>query len=362
MRILLCADIRRGGVSGFYDAVRSRLSGDVDFLPIGSREDQSGLARTLKRFLADNLAFYRLLRHNSYDIVHLNPSLDPKAVIRDGILLWIATRHKVRAVVFFHGWTKSFESTLSKYFLWPFKSLFSRASIILVLCSDFKNALLEMGFPNSIRVVTTAVDDEVFSPSLDETLSSKYANLREGSEILFLGRIERPKGIYEALEAFRIVKRRVPEIRLTVAGDGKELNDAKGYVSTNAIPGVTFTGHVAGKVKFDAFLRADIFLFPTYGEGLPVALLEAMAFGLPVVSRPVGGIKDFFEQGKMGFLAQSLNPEEFANLLENLLNNPALRHEISVFNRQYAKLHFSASKVARDFSLIYDEVLDKKRN
>jgi glycosyltransferase involved in cell wall biosynthesis len=114
-------------------------------------------------------------------------------------------------------------------------------------------------------------------------------------------------------------------------------------------------------VKFDVFVKADIFLFPTYGEGLPVALLEAMAYGLPVVSRPVGGIKDFFEQGTMGFLAQSLNPEEFADHLENLINNPALRHEISVFNRQYAKLHFSASKVAGVFSRIYDEVLEETR-
>lgn len=75
------------------------------------------------------------------------------------------------------------------------------------------------------------------------------------------------------------------------------------------------------KKKIETFISHDIYCFPTYGEGMPVSLLEAMAFGFPVVTRPVGGIKDFFENGKHGFLTNSKDPEIFAELIEKFLKN-----------------------------------------
>ena len=359
LKVVICATTMRGGVSGFYSAVRSKLSQDVTFFPIGSRGNDTGIVRTVSRVFRDSFLFYRLLACDSYDIVHLNPSLDPKALVRDGLLLLIASLVGVKSVVFFHGWSKPWDKYLERYFLLPFRWVYSKATVILVLALEFKNDFERMGFSQSIHVVTTAVDDELFSPALERAIFSRRTTVNGGFNILFLSRIEKAKGIYESLEALQILGKNVPFARLIVAGEGKELQTVKQYVHSKQICDVEFVGHVVGSIKTKTFLRADAFLFPTsYGEGMPVSVLEAMAFGLPVITRPVGGINDFFLQGKMGFLTDSLEQQEFDDLLTKLIWNPDLRREISLFNRQYAKKHFADSEVANHIDRIYDEVVN----
>jgi glycosyltransferase involved in cell wall biosynthesis len=99
-------------------------------------------------------------------------------------------------------------------------------------------------------------------------------------------------------------------------------------------------------------------VFPTFhGEGMPNAVLEAMAFGLPVITRPVGGLADFFETGRMGYLTESKDPLVLAKLIENLLENEALRKQMSEFNLAYARNHFLSDKVASRLLKIYDDVM-----
>ena len=81
---------------------------------------------------------------------------------------------------------------------------------------------------------------------------------------------------------------------------------------------------------------------------MPTSVLEAMAFGLPIISRPVGGLCDFFKNGKMGELIASHNPEEYANAVDKYFNNITLAKEISRSNHKYAKKHFLASSVAKN--------------
>jgi len=71
-----------------------------------------------------------------------------------------------------------------------------------------------------------------------------------------------------------------------------------------------------------------------------------MAFGLPVITRPVGGLKDFFENDKMGYMIENLDPKEYAAQIEQLIKDVYKANEISDYNKQYAKKHFMASKIA----------------
>lgn len=90
---------------------------------------------------------------------------------------------------------------------------------------------------------------------------------------------------------------------------------------------------------------------------MPSSVLEAMAFGLPVITRPVGGLKDFFEDGKMGFITESKAPEAFADLMEKLITDCDDRKKIARYNQRYAREHFMASKVAKRIENIYREIL-----
>src|SRR5690554_8211066 len=85
---------------------------------------------------------------------------------------------------------------------------------------------------------------------------------------------------------------------------------------------------------------------------MPTSVLEAMAFGLPIISRPVGGLVDFFEEDKMGYLIESLDPKEYADKIVQLLENNQKMKEIGIYVHIYAKKHFMDSKVALDTQII----------
>ena len=144
---------------------------------------------------------------------------------------------------------------------------------------------------------------------------------------------------------------------MTIAGDGSEFNRARQYADILRTEGIEFTGDIRGEAKHMAFIRADAYFFPSYGEEMPNSLLEAMAYGLPLVTRPVGGIRSFFEDHRMGFATESKDPVVFAQLFEKLIQNKELRLRISAFNRQYAREHFTASKAAKRIENIYREIV-----
>ena len=126
-----------------------------------------------------------------------------------------------------------------------------------------------------------------------------------------------------------------------------------------SLKNATIYGRLSGDELINAFLNADIFIFPTYGEGMPGALLEAMSFGLPVITRPVGGIPDFFINGEMGLLTDSLNATDYSQYIEHLMNNPQLALKISRNNYNYAKKHFMASIVAKNMEEIFNQITNK---
>jgi glycosyltransferase involved in cell wall biosynthesis len=362
MRVLITAPSFEeiGGVANYFNILKNYFSADVavEYFTVGSRAHGQGKWRAVKRLVKDSWDFYKALKSNYYDIIHLNPSLGFKAVIRDGILLMIAKASSKKVVVFFHGWDSNCRRVIRRYFSPFFKIVYSRADAFVVLASEFKTSLQSMGFRKPIYLITTAVADEIFHQADNDPSPQKGKELEGRFDILFLARVERAKGIYEALDAFKILKSKHPFVTLTIAGDGLEVADAKKYSQSHGMKDVNFLGYVIEQAKQNAFANADVYLFPSHSEGMPISVLEAMAFGLPVVTRPVGGIRDFFEDGRMGFVTESLEPEIFAKLVEKLLMDTSLRIEIADFNRQYAREHFTVSIAVGKIENIYKKIVN----
>ncbi|MCA1795284.1 MAG: glycosyltransferase [Desulfobacteraceae bacterium] len=340
-----------GGVANYYNVLQSYLPLGIDYFTACRREGENVIQVPL-RMRADYKKFKQLVAE--YDIVHLNPSLLPKAIIRDGLFLRAAKKQGKKVVVFIHGWDLNFEAKFKARWLWLFRKYYFQADAFIVLADKFKASLREMGYAGPVYLETTTVDDRVldYYRGQDE-IDEKIFN------VLFLSRVEKKKGIYEAIDACKLINEQHEVVSLTIAGDGAELADAKEYVSTNKIRCVNFAGYVQGDAKYQLLNWAECFLFPShYGEGMPTCVLEAMTFGLPVITRPVGGLKDFFEDGKMGFISKSLEASVFADLLEKLRINPQLRMQMERFNHNYAKERFIASTVAKRLEDIYSKVLE----
>jgi glycosyltransferase involved in cell wall biosynthesis len=272
-------------------------------------------------------------------MIVLNPSLGKTALKRDALFLKIAKWFRKKVVVFFHGWDHMLANAISKE---PekFRIMFQKADAFIVLASSFEKQLLNWGIRKPIYISTTK-----FYNSLIKDFKIEAKNYNQ--TLLFLARVEEKKGILLTLESVKLLQKDYPNIKLQVAGDGSALKKAREYVKKNDIKGVTFFGNIQGEKLIDTFYSSDIYVLPTsHGEGMPTSVLEAMAFGLPVITRPVGGLVDFFENGKMGWMIDSLEPSEFVRPLEELLANPKKMNEMGSSNHEYAKKHFMASKVA----------------
>lgn len=344
-----------GGVAAFQRMLRDHMKSEVSYFTVGPRKTRESFWSCLGRFIGDYVRFYWALRKRKPDLVYLNPSLRDRALLRDGLFLLIAKALRKKVLVFNHGWDRDFEKILRKRYLWLFRAVYFRSDAFVVLGTVFRDRLVQLGYDGPIYVGTTAVEDSLFR-EYDGFMGAESDPGRPFN-MLFLTRIEKAKGIYEALDAYRMVKRDHPQVTFTVAGDGSELDGARRYTQDHKISGITFTGYVHGDAKRRAFLSSDCYIFPSHAEGMPVSVLEAMACGLPVVTRAVGGLNDFFENGRMGFITESHSPEIFAGYIGQLVRDGELRRRIGCFNRAYAKEHFAASEVAAKLERIYCNIM-----
>jgi len=348
MRILInCPHLNQpAGVSNHYTGLKPYFSESVKYNIITTRSNigiitKNKIAQKLLRLFFipyDYLKFLVKILFCNVSTVLLNPSFIRSALIRDGLYLQIAKFFKKKVVVFIHGWNQIYTAKAINN---PeiFKT-YKKADAFVVLAHEFKDNLRKFGISTDIFLTTTKVDDQLIKNF--DINSKKYNHKR----ILFLARIEEAKGIYVAIQAFQLIKKKYDDASFTIVGNGSELENLKIYIKTNNIKDVVITGALSGDSLINEFEKASIYILPTYGEGMPTSVLEAMAFGLPIISRPVGGLNDFFEEGKMGSLSGSTDAPEFAVLIEKLFEDQELMKKIGLYNHLYAKEHFMASKVA----------------
>jgi len=357
MRVLIAVPrlAMPGGVSNYYQTLRPHLDAGKVYIEVGGVPGETGRWAKLRRLLRDNWTFHRQLSRGDFDLVHLNPSMDLHSVLRDGLLLLIAKGHGRRVLVFYRGWMPLAEAAVRRRFPRLFRIVYGRADANVVLAEQFRATLADMGVSLPTFIETTVVDDAVFDR--DARAPAVEPRRADGPcRILFLGRLDTGKGLPEALEAFALLRKRWPVASLTVAGDGPERAAAEAHVRDRGLQGVTFLGHVAGPAKARVLTQAHIYLFTSLAEGMPNSVLEAMAFGLPVVTRPVGGIRDFFEDGRMGFALDSTNPGDYAELLGRLVADPDLCATMGRHNLEFARRRFAASVVAQRLLGIYAQV------
>lgn len=192
--------------------------------------------------------------------------------------------------------------------------------------------------------------------AIDTAATSATGEARAAQlDVLFMSRLVPGKGLTEAIQAYALLKKSVPDATLTIAGAGSGREGAERQAT--GLRDVRFLGHVDDEAKKRAFYDANVYLFTSESEGMPTVVLEAMAHGLPVVTSAVGGLVNFFEHGRMGFMTESRDPAVYAGYMAKLSENPGHRYQISDYNCAYAEEHFAASKVAAKLQDIYAEAI-----
>ncbi len=350
-----------GGVANYYNAVLKGLRADerfeIEYFELGSTHRAAGPLYPV----ADQAGFRRVLKRFQPDLVHVNPSLTVKSFVRDGLVIHQARRRGLPVVVFFRGWSMLTEARIDREVGWLFRRTFAGANAFIVLGERFRRKLLGWGITAPILLETTTVPDGVMEGF---SLDRKLAALRDDAtlKVLFLARLEPEKGPMATLQAVADLVRRGRPVTLTIAGDGPAMDDLRGFLAQHPeLQGkVTMAGYVRGAAKRDLFHAHHVYCFPSeYGEGMPNSVLEAMALGLPIVTTTVGGLADFFEDGRMGHLVPGRDPAAIADRLERLVSDRPAAAAIAAYNHAYATKRFLSSDVARRLAGIYLETLER---
>ena len=348
-----------GGVANFYANVLPELRqiGGRDFaaeyLEIGAGAQRSRLLGPID----DQRRFSDFVKQNHNAVlVHVNPSLNFKCAVRDGLFAWRAKRVGLPVVVFFRGWDPGFERRVNSFFLPFFRSTFLRADAIVVLGSVFEAVIRSWGFEGPVFRATTVVSDDVMAVGQME----RTFNPREIS-LLFLSRLEISKGLLDLLDAVKILCDRKRSVRLTIAGDGVAKEELDSWLDRH--PGtaaqVRRVGFVRGQEKLNLLASHDVFVLPTYREGLPNALLEAMASGLAIVTCDVGAIGEVMVEQQNGFFVQRQNPQEIAHTIEKIIDDPSVLAEISHRNIVEAREKFSVQAVSEQLANVYRSIIER---
>jgi len=223
----------------------------------------------------------------------------------------------------------------------------SRASGIICVSHELEASVREMGAINTV-VIPSPLDLADLPKSLDVK--------RVEGGLITVAMLTRLKGLNVLLEALRTI----PHVELLVLGDGPERVNLEGLAESLGLDNVKFLGKVPHEQVWRHLLSSSIFVLPSLSEGLPRALLEAMACGLFIIASNVGGIPDVVRDGWNGILVDPNNPKALREAIERAMRDKRMTEIVGERNRLEVEA-FTLEKVAeRQFRFI-ESVLTKKQ-
>ncbi|NOT34694.1 MAG: glycosyltransferase family 4 protein [Candidatus Eisenbacteria bacterium] len=236
------------------------------------------------------------------DVAYIAISGSWSGFLRDAGLGWIARRSRARVIG--HQHAGDIADQLARRGLGGrlVRGGFAQFHRLLVLGERWRAPFVEYGITQPIEVCPSTFRREVLERAGDAIRSRRADTL---PRLLFVGQVGRRKGILDLLDSLARLRANGIELSLTVVGPAQapgELQLAFEHAQALALDTVAFTGPLTGEPLYDQFRRHDAFVLPSYNEGIPAVLYEAGAFGLAVVTTPVGGIPDLIRDQVNGLL------------------------------------------------------------
>lgn len=334
---------QKGGIHSVVETYRA--GGLFERWPIryiGTVAGGSNAAK-LRVFAAALIEFTRLLLTGKVALLHTQTS-SRASFWRKSIFMLFAMAARRPVILHLHGseFERFYREECGPVRQWLVRWVFSHVDRVIVLSSQWQKLIQAMAPAANVSTI--------YNPTPVAGPMSKTIQRSEDS-LLFLGRFGARKGIFDLLRALQIVRREFPSVKLRCGGDG----DIAGVKAEAARLGdcVNVLGWVSGEAKQREIAHAAVYVLPSYAEGLPMSILEAMTGGAPVVSTNIGGIPDAIEDGVEGFLIRPGDIEALADRIMRLLGSSELRAEFAAAARHKAQQHFSVEKVLAQVEALY---------
>lgn len=215
---------------------------------------------------------------------------------------------------------------------WAVITWMARRSATIAYGTDIADRLIACGVSDVATGFTSLIQELPPHPHRPQANTAP--------RILYVGRLTAEKGVDVLLDAVDLLNRRGLLVHVDIVGDGAEWALLRKHPAVNHGRNITFHGWVQEPARLDAFfLRADIFVQPSRTDGIPKVLLNAMAWGLPIVATTAGGIPDVVTNGTNGLLVHPGDATALADALECLVSQPRLRERLGAAGRSFAQAH-----------------------
>lgn len=297
---------QRGGVVSVIKSLREFLVTRGLSVRTVSTTSEGSTTRNVLTFLRAWFTILNACTIQRADIVHLHMASRGSCLRKTtlGLTCWI---FRMPYIIHLHGGRFSIfhDTELGPVGRIYVDFVFRRAACVIALSKTWQTWLKKTINLNKVTVVFNGV------PSYTSNLINKKT-----PTVLFLGRLSKNKGTGELITAMIEVMKALPDSVLELGGDG----DIDTYLlQASGFPNIKFLGWIDDEGRKAALSRASVFCLPSWNEGLPMSILEAMSAGLPVVSTPVGGIPEAIKDGVTGFLVQPGDTQGLATALTKIL-------------------------------------------
>ena len=305
--------------------------------------------------LQNIIAFFVKCLFGKYDILYLSMAQNNLGFIRDSLFVLIGKFFGIKILARYHAgdFIKSYEAK-NQYLKSYIKYIYSKKiDKLIVLAEKIKKQFLNFIDERKLVVVYNFIE-EIFIPA---ALPAKDYQKKE-IDILFVGYISKAKGAVDLVKAAKIVIQKLAEykIRFLLAGDFVNIernvvyienpnggyNEIIDYISKNSLEeNIKLLGYIGDEAKKNLLAQSDLFVLPSYSEGFPVSVLEAMSYGLPMVLTSVGALDEVFENEKKCLFSEIGNYQDLAEKITKLILDIELRKMMSENNYNAAKNVFN---------------------
>ncbi len=354
-----------GGMGTYYQTLLSSSLPKyvyLHFIQTSSQKRElsnSGTA-TLSNLISafkDCVRFTRALLKTRPQIAHIGTAFG-LSFIKHSYCVFISRLLGCRVLLHPHCSVSMLYTDKSRAWQWYFRQVIRSTHGLIVLSQEWLQ--LSEAIPGCrIHYLPNSVNLSTYQTALDTRLSRQSTG--QPLNILYLGYLGAAKGSFVILDAASKIQAENAKMNFYLVGSELtpgELNLLKEKVDQNHLEQVVkLLPPVIGDEKITLFQNADIFIYPSFHEGVPMAVLEAMASGLPIVATRVGGLPDVIQDGKNGLLIDAGQPQQLAEALLKLHRDDSLRKSMQTASIQIVRDRFSMDQHVTNLVNIYRQVI-----
>lgn len=342
----------KGGISASISLInRSLKEHGVSVFKLATVNPDSGAPIRLIIFVKSILLAFWKLMYFRPNIAHIHMA-SRGSFLRKSIICLLCLAFKTPYIIHLHGGGfRDFYQGLSRLPKLYLRFIFKKSSCTITLSSFWSEWVKTEFNPRCVVVVPNGVHDISFQSE---------ERSKSAPTVLFLGLLGKNKGTDTLIEAMRKVAYRKPDAVLELCGNG----DIAHYKEqARGIPNVKFLGWINTNEKIAALERARVYCLPSWKEGLPFSILEAMSAGLPVISTPVGSIPEAVINGVNGFLVQPGDVDGLSDAILEVLSNSDLAQKMGAAGHKIQKERFSIPAMTEGcFEAYHAAIMQKQPN